>query len=37
VLLAAKGSRKSGKQSVVRLASESSTGRTKSSRAAREL
>ena len=38
VLLAAKGSaRKSRKQSVVRLASESSTGRTKSSRAAREL
>ena len=38
VRLAAKGSaRKSGKQSVVRLASESSTGRTKSSRAAREL
>jgi len=39
VLLAAKGSaRKSGKQSVVRLASESSTvGRTKASRAAREL
>jgi hypothetical protein len=38
VLLAAKGSaRKSGKQSIVRLASESSTGRTKSSRAAREL
>jgi hypothetical protein len=39
VLLAAKGSaRKSGKQSVVRLASESSAvGRTKSSRAAREL
>jgi hypothetical protein len=38
VLLAAKASaRKSGKQSVVRLASESSTGRTKSSKAAREL
>ena len=37
VLLAAKGSRKSGKQSVVRLASESSTGRTKSSGTAREL
>ena len=39
VLLAAKGSaRKSGKQSVVRLASESSNvGRTKSSKAAREL
>jgi Transglycosylase SLT domain len=38
VLLAAKGSaRKPGKQSVVRLASESTVGRTKSSRAAREL
>ena len=38
VLLAARSARKSGKQSVVRLASESSNvGRTKSSKAAREL
>jgi hypothetical protein len=38
MLLAARSARKSGKQSVVRLASESSNvGRTKSSRAAREL
>jgi hypothetical protein len=38
VLLAARSARKPGKQSVVRLASESSNvGRTKSSKAAREL